>query len=83
MAGSPGGPGARLPLRHRLLAPEPGWTTEVDVVVVGSGIAGLTTALTARRTTAGRVLLVTVMNPAKDEHNEVYKETARLFDWGF
>ncbi|MFE9704941.1 D-alanyl-D-alanine carboxypeptidase family protein [Streptomyces sp. NPDC005930] len=31
----------------------------------------------------GRVLLVTVMHPAKDEHNEVYKETARLFDWGF
>ncbi|MGX1476963.1 UNVERIFIED_CONTAM: D-alanyl-D-alanine carboxypeptidase (penicillin-binding protein 5/6) [Streptomyces canus] len=31
----------------------------------------------------GRVLLVTVMNPAKDEHNEVYKETAKLFDWGF
>ncbi|MYU23458.1 DUF5136 domain-containing protein [Streptomyces sp. SID8352] len=31
----------------------------------------------------GRVLLVTVMNPAKAEHNEVYKETARLFDWGF
>ncbi|MEV8549520.1 D-alanyl-D-alanine carboxypeptidase [Streptomyces glaucescens] len=31
----------------------------------------------------GRVLLVTVMNPQKDEHNEVYKETARLFDWGF
>ncbi|MBF8169234.1 DUF5136 domain-containing protein [Streptomyces olivaceus] len=31
----------------------------------------------------GKVLLVTVMNPAKDEHNEVYKETARLFDWGF
>ncbi|MGV9700353.1 D-alanyl-D-alanine carboxypeptidase family protein [Streptomyces sp. NPDC003470] len=31
----------------------------------------------------GRVLLVTVMNPAKKEHNEVYKETARLFDWGF
>ena len=27
--------------------------------MVGSGIAGLTTALTARRTTAGRVLLVT------------------------
>ncbi|CAL9444747.1 hypothetical protein SUDANB6_02313 [Streptomyces sp. enrichment culture] len=31
----------------------------------------------------GRVLLVTVMNPQKQEHNEVYKETARLFDWGF
>lgn len=31
----------------------------------------------------GRVLLVTVMNPEKKEHNEVYKESARLFDWGF
>ncbi|MFJ8106958.1 D-alanyl-D-alanine carboxypeptidase family protein [Streptomyces sp. NPDC096132] len=31
----------------------------------------------------GRVLLVTVMNPEKSEHNEVYKETAKLFDWGF
>ncbi|MFC8565674.1 D-alanyl-D-alanine carboxypeptidase family protein [Streptomyces sp. NPDC057245] len=31
----------------------------------------------------GKVLLVTVMHPEKDEHNEVYKETARLFDWGF
>ncbi len=29
----------------RLLAPEPGWTTRADVVVVGSGIAGLTAAL--------------------------------------
>ncbi|MQY35223.1 hypothetical protein SRB17_31960 [Streptomyces sp. RB17] len=31
----------------------------------------------------GRVLLVTVMHPDKPEHNEVYKETAKLFDWGF
>ncbi|MGW1254981.1 D-alanyl-D-alanine carboxypeptidase family protein [Streptomyces sp. NPDC002513] len=31
----------------------------------------------------GRVLLVTVMNPEKKDHNEVYRETARLFDWGF
>ncbi|MFI1162353.1 D-alanyl-D-alanine carboxypeptidase family protein [Streptomyces sp. NPDC020801] len=31
----------------------------------------------------GRVLLVTVMNPEKKEHNEVYRETAKLFDWGF
>jgi serine-type D-Ala-D-Ala carboxypeptidase (penicillin-binding protein 5/6) len=30
-----------------------------------------------------RVLLVTVMNPQKSEPNEVYKETAHLFDWGF
>ena len=31
----------------------------------------------------GRVLLVTVMNPEKEEHDEVYKETAKLLDWGF
>ncbi|MGW7608447.1 D-alanyl-D-alanine carboxypeptidase family protein [Streptomyces sp. NPDC054766] len=31
----------------------------------------------------GKVLLVTVMNPEKKEHNEVYKEAARLLDWGF
>ncbi|MCX4234021.1 DUF5136 domain-containing protein [Streptomyces sp. A15ISP2-DRY2] len=31
----------------------------------------------------GRVLLVTVMNPEKQEHDEVYKETAKLLDWGF
>jgi len=29
----------------RLTAPEPGWTTRADVVVIGSGIAGLTAAL--------------------------------------
>ncbi len=31
----------------------------------------------------GKVLLVTVMNPRTNESNEVYKETAKLFDWGF
>ncbi|WP_331607722.1 D-alanyl-D-alanine carboxypeptidase family protein [Streptomyces sp. DSM 40750] len=31
----------------------------------------------------GRVLLVTVMHPEKDENNQVYKETASLLDWGF
>ncbi len=44
-------------LPRRLTAPNAGWTTEADIVIVGSGIAGLTTALKARR--AGRVLLVT------------------------
>jgi L-aspartate oxidase len=29
----------------RLTAPAPGWTTTADVVVVGSGIAGLTAGL--------------------------------------
>ena len=38
-------------------APSPGWTIEADVIVVGSGIAGLTAALAARE--LGRVLLVT------------------------
>jgi L-aspartate oxidase len=38
-------------LPQRLLAPAPGWIVETDVVVVGSGIAGLTTAL---RVAAGR-----------------------------
>ena len=42
---------------RRLAAPAAGWTATADVVVVGSGIAGLTAALAARR--AGRVLLVT------------------------
>jgi L-aspartate oxidase len=41
----------------RLAAPAPGWTASADVVVIGSGIAGLTAALKARA--AGRVLLVT------------------------
>ncbi|MGP4024455.1 L-aspartate oxidase [Actinomadura sp. 3N407] len=40
-----------------LYAPAPGWTTETDVVVIGSGIAGLVTALRCRP--HGRVLLVT------------------------
>jgi D-alanyl-D-alanine carboxypeptidase (penicillin-binding protein 5/6) len=30
-----------------------------------------------------RVLLVTVMNPSSDESQAVYKEAARLLDWGF
>ncbi|WP_370250020.1 L-aspartate oxidase [Nocardioides sp.] len=33
------------PLPGRLEAPEPGWTTTADVVVIGSGVAGLTAAL--------------------------------------
>ncbi|MFE9608597.1 D-alanyl-D-alanine carboxypeptidase family protein [Streptomyces sp. NPDC006012] len=43
--------------------------------------AGATFTGVAER--GGRVLLVTVMNPAKNEHNEVYKESAKLLDWGF
>ncbi|WP_239310193.1 MULTISPECIES: L-aspartate oxidase [unclassified Frankia] len=44
----------------RLGAPRPGWTRETDIVVIGSGIAGLTAVLHARTAVpGGRVLLVT------------------------
>ena len=42
----------------RLTAPEPGWVIAADVIVVGSGIAGLTAALRLRQR-VDRVLLVT------------------------
>lgn len=42
----------------RLSAPRPGWTTTADVVVIGSGIAGLTAALRLRGQ-VGKVLVVT------------------------
>jgi L-aspartate oxidase len=48
-----------MTLPRRLAAPDPGWDVETDVVVVGSGIAGLTTALHLSRQSALRVLLVT------------------------
>lgn len=47
-----------LQLPARLEAPEPGWTTTADVIVVGSGIAGLCAALRLRQR-VDRVLLVT------------------------
>ena len=47
-------------LPRRLSAEPPGWVREVDVVVVGSGIAGLTAALECRH-------LGTIMVVTKDE----------------
>jgi len=49
-------PVRRLP--GRLTAPDPGWTTTADVVVIGSGIAGLTAALRLRDQ-VDKVLVVT------------------------
>lgn len=45
----------------RLTAPAPGWTTQADVVIVGSGIAGLTTALrlNAADNGVGKILVIT------------------------
>jgi len=47
-----------LRIPARLSAPAPGWVTSADVIVVGSGIAGLTAALRLRQR-VDRVLLVT------------------------
>ncbi|MFI5805070.1 D-alanyl-D-alanine carboxypeptidase family protein [Streptomyces sp. NPDC051561] len=43
--------------------------------------AGNTLAEAAHRD--GRTLLVTVMNPQAEKHDEVYNEMRRLLDWGF
>jgi L-aspartate oxidase len=47
-------------IARRLLAPEPGWVRAADVVVVGSGVAGVTTTLNVHRHLPDRkILLVT------------------------
>ena len=49
-----------MTLPQRLAAPTPGWSTYADVVVIGSGIAGLTAALQLRASpSVGSVMVVT------------------------
>jgi L-aspartate oxidase len=55
---SPQGPAATRRLPGRLTAPSPGWTTRADVVIIGSGVAGLTAALRLREH-VDKVLVVT------------------------
>jgi len=55
---SPYGAVATRRLPGRLTAPEPGWTTRADVVIIGSGVAGLTAALRLREH-VDKVLVVT------------------------
>jgi D-alanyl-D-alanine carboxypeptidase (penicillin-binding protein 5/6) len=69
---------------NRLLSGDSDINTYQGIAGVKNGNttnAGATFTGVAER--GGKVLLVTVMNPEKDEHNEVYKEAARLLDWGF
>ena len=47
-------------IARTLVAPPPGWRKDTDVVVVGSGVAGVTTVLAIRRALpAARILLAT------------------------
>ncbi|MGP3999923.1 D-alanyl-D-alanine carboxypeptidase family protein [Streptomyces sp. 8N706] len=69
---------------NRLLTGDFGLDAYKGIAGVKNGYtskAGSTFTGVAQR--GDRVLLVTVMNPSDKEHDEVYKETAALFDWGF
>ncbi|MFF2998356.1 D-alanyl-D-alanine carboxypeptidase family protein [Streptomyces sp. NPDC057950] len=69
---------------NRLLTGDSDISTYQGIAGVKNGNttnAGATFTGVAERN--GKVLLVTVMNPEKHEHNEVYREAAQLLDWGF
>ncbi|THA23188.1 DUF5136 domain-containing protein [Streptomyces sp. A1277] len=65
--------------------------TGADGVDAYKGIAGVKNGYTTHAGNTftgvaernGKVLLVTVMNPSSDEAHAVYKEAAKLLDWGF
>lgn len=69
---------------NRLLTGDFGVAPYQGIAGVKNGsttLAGSTFTGVAERN--GKVLLVTVMNPSSKESHAVYKETARLLDWGF
>ncbi|MGW7411576.1 D-alanyl-D-alanine carboxypeptidase family protein [Streptomyces sp. NPDC054863] len=87
-------PGGKLPdgkrdsfeiqTTNRLMTGEDGVSPYPGIAGVKNGNtthAGSTFTGVAQR--GEKVLLVTVMNPQSDESQAVYKETARLLDWGF
>jgi L-aspartate oxidase len=50
----------------RLLAPEPGWSAYADVVVVGSGVAGVTTVLAIHRALPGAHIVLATKSVLDD-----------------
>ncbi|MFE9255136.1 D-alanyl-D-alanine carboxypeptidase family protein [Streptomyces sp. NPDC006879] len=69
---------------NRLMTGAYGVTPYKGIAGVKNGttsLAGSTFTGIAQR--GDRVLLVTVMNPSTGGGNQVYEETAALFDWGF
>ncbi|MFF7183145.1 D-alanyl-D-alanine carboxypeptidase family protein [Streptomyces sp. NPDC008121] len=69
---------------NRLLTGDAGITPYKGITGVKNGStthAGSTFTGAAERN--GKMLLVTVMNPSSGERYAVYKEAARLLDWGF
>ncbi|MFF9849946.1 D-alanyl-D-alanine carboxypeptidase family protein [Streptomyces litmocidini] len=69
---------------NRLLTGDSGVAPYQGIAGVKNGNtthAGATFTGVAERN--GKVLLVTVMNPSSEEQHAVYREAARLLDWGF
>ncbi|MFJ4875019.1 D-alanyl-D-alanine carboxypeptidase family protein [Streptomyces sp. NPDC088745] len=74
----------RIETTNRLMTGQGGVTPYPGIAGVKNGNtthAGATFTGVAQR--GERVLLVTVMNPQSGESQAVYRETARLLDWGF
>ena len=63
----------------KLFAPNPGWTVQADVIVIGSGVAGLTTALNLR---AANLSVLLVTKAKIDEGSTKWAQGAEYRAWG-